>query len=79
MLPLNAELYLANNDGSKQQKVADTLILDTNIAWSSEGHYLAFGVTQNSSPTLEVIDTSGNIQLRIPAEGLVGSEIIWIP
>jgi len=71
----NLDIYIANPDGSKLQRLTFNPANDLEPSWSPDGHYLAFVSDRSGSPQIYFIDlyrgseADGNYPIRLTLKG----------
>jgi len=81
----NLDIYIANPDGSKTQRLTYNPASDLEPSWSPDGHYLAFVSDRTGSPQVYMIDlyqgseAEGNRPVRLSTTGAYNTSPAWSP
>ncbi|GMU63369.1 MAG: hypothetical protein AMXMBFR34_51320 [Myxococcaceae bacterium] len=76
----NAEIFVANADGSDAKKVTDTkFFLNTSPTWSPDGKKLAFVSNRAGNPQIYVMGADGSGVKRLTFQGNYNTTPAWSP
>jgi TolB protein len=76
----NAEIFVANADGSGLTKVTDTkFFLNTSPSWSPDGKRIAFVSNRGGSPQLYTMNGDGSSVKRLTFQGNYNTTPAWSP
>lgn len=76
----NAEIYVANADGSNLTKVTDTkFFLNTSPCWSPDSKRIAFVSNRAGNPQIYVMGADGSGQKRLTFQGNYNTTPSWSP
>lgn len=76
----NAEIFVANADGSDLKKLTDTkFFLNTSPTWAPDGKRLAFVSNRDGNPQIYVMNADGSGQKRLTFQGNYNTTPSWSP
>ncbi len=75
----NAEIFIANSDGTGLKQLTRSSGIDTNPAWSPDGSEIAFTSSRGGSPQIYVMSGDGTNLRRVTFEGDYNDGAAWDP
>ncbi len=75
----NAEIYIANVDGTNLKRITFNPSIDTSPSWSPSGKEIAFTSDRSGSPQIYIMDSDGANVRRISFEGTYNDSPAWSP
>lgn len=75
----NAEIYIANVDGTNLKRITFNPAIDTSPSWSPSGREIAFTSDRSGSPQIYIMDSDGTNVRRLSFEGSYNDSPAWSP
>ncbi|MGQ9618012.1 MAG: Tol-Pal system beta propeller repeat protein TolB [Candidatus Aminicenantia bacterium] len=75
----NAEIYVANCDGTDLKRLTFNPSIDTSPSWSPSGKEIAFTSDRSGSPQIYIMDADGANVRRLSFEGTYNDSPTWSP
>lgn len=75
----NAEIYIANVDGTNLKRITFNPAIDTSPSWSPSGREIAFTSDRSGSPQIYIMDSDGANVRRLSFEGSYNDSPAWSP
>jgi uncharacterized repeat protein (TIGR01451 family) len=75
----NAEIYLANADGSELVNLTNNQASDSEPAWSPDGSKIVFNSDRSSATETWVMNADGSNPAQLTTNGANGAYFVWSP